>query len=130
MGIGSTVAESSPGERGVALKEKAEENFETLDLNIQQVAIDGDGVPGLIPAMRQHEFQIQSRSEAAPTPSSIEHQFIPSITDTSPLQGESVELKNVSAMRNGSGDYEFSVSLQLGEPELKRRKRSESQLAS
>ncbi|XP_019150604.1 PREDICTED: uncharacterized protein LOC109147411 [Ipomoea nil] len=134
VGIGSTVAESSsPGERGGVgdLKEKAEEEekFETLDLNVQQVPIDGDfEVPGLIPP-HEHEFQIQipSRNEPPPTP----HQFIPSIADASPVhrqKGERVESKNGHSHK--SGDEEFSVvSLELGEPEVKRRKVLESQLA-
>ncbi|GKV36880.1 hypothetical protein SLEP1_g44964 [Rubroshorea leprosula] len=59
----------------------------------------------------------------------IEYQFIPSSNGMSPVhqnnQRENPESKNLSSLRNGSGE-EIYVSLQLGEPEAKRRKQSDS----
>ncbi|VFQ97441.1 unnamed protein product [Cuscuta campestris] len=126
---------SSPAKR-ISLKEKANENFEPLDLNVQQVPIDSsDSHGGLTPAPASpHVFHIQRESEGVP--SCVEHQFIASVSNASPPQqvhhpGENVELNNNSNNNNlyAMGD-EISVCLQLGEPEPKRMKHSESNVAS
>lgn len=66
------------------------------------------------------------RDEAAVT---VEYQFIPSFNGKSSVhdnyQLENPESKSLSALRNGS-DKDIYVSLQLGEPEPKRRKYSDS----
>ncbi|XP_015885195.1 protein NARROW LEAF 1 isoform X2 [Ziziphus jujuba] len=96
-GIDSTVGESSPMDR-MPFKDKLDENSEPLALNIRPVPVEGPNV---------------------------EHQFIPSFTDRSTANKSSQEdnagSKNLSALRNGC-DEDICVSLQLGEPEAKRRK--------
>ncbi|KAI5667629.1 hypothetical protein M9H77_17482 [Catharanthus roseus] len=126
-GIGSTVAESSPTER-FASKDKIEEHFESLGLNIEQIPIDLESHQGILAPIRNHEFQFEGVIESAP---GLEHEFIPRFAETSSAvqksHGEIMVSKNLSALRNGTED-EVSVSLQLGEPEPKRRKHSESSL--
>lgn len=68
------------------------------------------------------EFQIEGGTEAAPN---VEHQFIPSFPVRSPVHRKNNDEDNVasrtlSPLRNGP--EEISFSLQLGEPEPKRRK--------
>ncbi|KAJ0096571.1 hypothetical protein Patl1_27178 [Pistacia atlantica] len=117
--IDSTVGESPHPERVPA---KCEETFEPLNLNIQQVLVDGETQP---PTFIHTEFHIDgieaSREE--------EHQFIPSFTGRSPLhrnnQQENLESKSLSALRNGPGE-DIYVSLRLGESEPKRRKHSDT----
>ena len=117
-GIDSTVGESSPLVP-VPSKDMIEENFEPINLNVQPVLAEGQGL--ILPIMRT-EYQPEDRGEAAPN---VEHQFIPSFNGRSPAhdnnQWENQESKNLSALRTGS-DEEIYVSLQLGEPEPKRRK--------
>lgn len=115
--IDSTIGESPHPER---VPPKDEENFEPLNLNIQQVLVDGE---------TQHasfitpEFHI----DGIETSPKVEHQFIPSFTGRSPMhqnnQPENLELKSLSQLRNGP-DEEIYVSLRLGESEPKRRKHS------
>ncbi|XP_057511862.1 protein NARROW LEAF 1-like [Actinidia eriantha] len=123
-GMDSTVGESSPTDR--VLKDKTDENFEPLGLNIQQVPIEVEPGHGLTPPFVHGEFHIECGTESAPN---IEHQFIPSFAGSSSLreknQRENAESKTLALLRNGS-DEELSVSLQLGEPEPKRRKQSDS----
>ncbi|XP_039070748.1 protein NARROW LEAF 1-like isoform X2 [Hibiscus syriacus] len=113
--INSTVGESSPLVQ-VASKDKIE-NFEPINLNIEQGHV--------IPVMCT-KYQAAGSVEAAPN---VEHQFIPSFNVKSSVHGnnrqENLEFKSLSALRNGS-DEEIYVSLQLGEPEAKRRKYSDS----
>ncbi|KAM7270753.1 hypothetical protein ACFE04_029967 [Oxalis oulophora] len=106
----STVGESSSLDR-VHSKDKIEENFEPLDLNVQQHFV-------------QNDFYLEN-GDATP---GVEHQFIPSFSMRSPLHEKNhpgnPELKNLSALRNGG--EELYVSLRLGEPESKRHKHSEA----
>lgn len=124
-GIDSTVGESSPPERK-QLKEKTEENFEPLGLNIQ-VSIEGESRPVLTPPFIHEEFHIEGVSESA---ANVEHQFIPSFAGRSLLhqnnKQETAESKSLVTLRNRC--EEISVSLQLGEPEPKRRKQYDSLL--
>ncbi|KAK8551376.1 hypothetical protein V6N13_119847 [Hibiscus sabdariffa] len=120
-GIDSTVGESSPLVQ-VPSKDKVEK-LEPINLNIQQVLAEGESWQGLVPIMHA-EYQTEDRTEAGPN---VEHQFIPSFNGMSPVNNQraNMESRNLSALRNGS-DEEIYVSLELGEPEPKRRKYSDS----
>ncbi|CAN1221119.1 Protein NARROW LEAF 1 [Linum grandiflorum] len=100
----TVVGESSPLVR-VASKDKMEECFEPFNLNITQA-----------------EFQIDDVAEAAP---GVEHQFIPSFTfgphDEKKQPDDDLELENLSGLKDGA-EGDMCVSLQLGEPEPKRRR--------
>ncbi|KAF5742357.1 hypothetical protein HS088_TW09G00402 [Tripterygium wilfordii] len=121
-GIESTVVEYSPPDR-VPSRDKIEVNFEPLNLNIQQVLVEGESHQGLTAPFVHPEFHIEDGVEKPPK---IEHQFIPNFTGTSPEHEKgrcgNQECKPL-ALSNYS-DEELHVSLQLGEPELKRRKHS------
>ncbi|CAA2976474.1 Hypothetical predicted protein [Olea europaea subsp. europaea] len=124
---GSTVGESSPLER-VTAKDKSEENFTPVALSIQQVSTDNYSHQGVIPKLRHKDFHIECSIGRAP---GVEHQFIPSYSGKSPVsqnhQCEQAALKNLSYLRNGL-EGEVYVSLQLGEPEPKKRKHSDASL--
>ncbi|XP_019156769.1 PREDICTED: uncharacterized protein LOC109153326 isoform X2 [Ipomoea nil] len=94
-------------------------NLEPLNLNIQQVPIDGDLHLG-----RHKEFHIprgESESDRhAPNGSAT------SLFSRGKKQGESTERINLCVIRNAMDD-QISVSLQLGEPGPKRRKHNEPQ---
>lgn len=125
-GNDSTVGESSPAER-VPLKDKFEENFEPLGLKVQPVVqVEGESCQGRNPPFIDTEFHIENGIDKTPN---VEHQFIPSFAARSPVHQSNpekhAESKSLSALRNGS-DEEVFVSLQLGEPESKRRKHSNS----
>lgn len=125
-GIGSTVGESSPTER-TASKDKIEDHFESLGLNIERIPIDLESHQGILAQPRNGEIQFEGVIDSGP---SVEHDFIPRFSEESPLVETShVEtttvLKNLSIFSSSAED-EVSVSLQLGEPEPKRRKHSES----
>ncbi|XP_057971568.1 protein NARROW LEAF 1-like [Malania oleifera] len=128
-GIDSTVGESSPPER-MPQKDKPKENFEPLGLNIQQIPVEDEPVQGVgvPPPFLQTKFQIDE-VEVAP---SVEHQFIPNFDGRSTRhpnnQHEYPGVRNLSALRSSS-DEEISVSLQLGEPEPKKRRQSDSPLS-
>ncbi|KAK3188938.1 hypothetical protein Dsin_028499 [Dipteronia sinensis] len=123
-GFDSTGGESPPPER-VPSKDKIEENLEPLNLNIRQDLIDGEFPPGLASPFIHPEFHI----EDVKTSPNMEHQFIPSFTGRSPIhqnnRQENPESKSLTALRN-TPDEEIYVSLQLGEPEPKRRKQSDA----
>ncbi|KAJ8567792.1 hypothetical protein K7X08_020000 [Anisodus acutangulus] len=119
-GIGSAVGESSPAER-IQLKDKAEENFEPINLNVRQDPIDDESDEGVVPPLEHQHFHIQGGNKAT---TCIEHQFIPSVSGTSlvrqKIQHGNGELKRLSVI--GGSDEEIYVPLQLGERESKRRK--------
>jgi hypothetical protein len=106
----------------VPSKEKIEENFEPINLNMQQGVVKGESQQGQSPLFIGPEFHIEDGAEAAPN---VEHQFIPSFSGRSLMHDnkpqETPELKNLSALRSDS-DEEMCFSLQLGKPEPKRRK--------
>ncbi|KAM3361596.1 protein NARROW LEAF 1 isoform X1 [Capsicum galapagoense] len=113
-GIGSAVGESSPAER-IQLKDKAEENFEPINLNVRQDPIDDESDEGIVPPLERKHFHIHDGNKATPC---IEHQFIPSVSG---IQHGNRELKRLSV--RGGSDEDIYVSLQLGEQrEPKRRK--------
>lgn len=125
-GIDSTVGESSPPD-GMTSKDKTAEKFEALGLNIRQVAVKAEAREAPTPFMHT-EFHIEDGIEAAPN---VEHQFITSSSTRSAVHQNSQQenhpdYKNLSALRNSNGsDEETLFSLQLGEPELKRRRQSD-----
>ncbi|KAG4908951.1 hypothetical protein JHK87_055067 [Glycine soja] len=122
-GIDSTVGESSPT---VPIKEKLEESFEPFCLNIPLAQVEDEPSQRVNPSIRPCEFHIKSEIEIAPN---VEHQFIPSYAGKSPARQsylkEDMELKSLAELRNGPDEDNF-VSLHLGEPEMKRRKLSNS----
>ncbi|KAI5332295.1 hypothetical protein L3X38_022424 [Prunus dulcis] len=119
-GIGSTV-ESSTAVRAPS-KDKLEDNFGHLGFNLQKIPFEGESCQGLSRPFIHGDFHIENGVKTSPN---VEHQFIPRSTCRSPVNQSNREenplSKNLLALRNGS-DEEISVSLQLGEPEPKRRK--------
>ncbi|XVE88457.1 hypothetical protein DITRI_Ditri19aG0071200 [Diplodiscus trichospermus] len=111
-GIDSTVGESSSLVQ-VPSKEKNEENFEQINLNIQQVLAEGEPHQGHVLPIMDTEY----RADGGEAASNVEHQFIPSfnggllVHDNN--ERENPESRNLSALRNGS-DEDIYVSLQLG----------------
>lgn len=129
-GMDSTVGESSPTDR-VQFKDKLEENYEPLNLNVEQAPIERESYRGPALTLRQSEFHIENGIKIAP---SVEHQFIPSFTGGSMVhksshQEENQESKNLSGLRNGS-DEDICFLLGLGEPEPKRRKNTNSSVSN
>lgn len=120
-GIDSTVAESCLDR--MPLKYRLKGNSEPLGLSVQQISPEGESAQGMISPFKQAAFHIENGFEVTPR---VELQFIPRLTSSSLQKNEeSQKLKNLSALRNGY-DSEVSVSLQLGEPEAKRRKHLDS----
>ncbi|XP_061354728.1 protein NARROW LEAF 1-like isoform X2 [Gastrolobium bilobum] len=122
-GVDSTVGESS---LTVPIKEKLEESFEPLCLNIRQVPVEDEPSHGFNPSLRPCEFHIINEIDAAPN---VEHQFIPSYAGKSALHQsypkEDLKFRSLSELRNCPNEDNF-VALHLGEPETKRRKHSNS----
>uniref|UniRef100_A0A1J3HRH4 Protein NARROW LEAF 1 n=1 Tax=Noccaea caerulescens TaxID=107243 RepID=A0A1J3HRH4_NOCCA len=123
VAVDSMVVESSPGECCNISRCKTGENFEPINLNVRQVLTEEDNL-NIHP-----EFQIEDVLESAAVIE--EHQFIPSSSNNrSPLHQktngkENLEYKNLSSLKaSGSGD-EIGFSLQLGESEAKKRKRTD-----
>lgn len=121
--VDSMVVESSPGVCKPS-RCKTGENFEPINLNVQQVFREEDN------SNIHPEFQIEDVLESAAVIE--EHQFIPSSSNNrSPLHQktngkENFESKNLSSLKaSGSGD-EIGFSLQLGESDAKKRKRTDS----
>lgn len=113
-GVDSTVGESSPPDR-VPPKDTIvnEENREPISLKIQQL-------PG---EEESHKFNGEDGIEAS---LNVERQFIPSFATNSPVhESNQPGLQNLSVLRNGFNE-EISILLQLGEPESKRRRLSDS----
>lgn len=109
-GIDSTIGESSLS------KEKTEENYEPLGINLEE-APKGE--------FMNDDFHIESGTEATP---SVEHQFIASFSVRSPVyQTEKRETANIKSLSPFKREAEeLSVGLHLGEPEPKRQKQSDS----
>ncbi|KAL1833882.1 hypothetical protein DCAR_0104016 [Daucus carota subsp. sativus] len=126
-GIGSTVGESSPPE-SKQVKQKMEESYEPLGLKIH-IPMEGESHREITPPLLREEFHIESGGEAVPN---VEHQFIPSFTGKFLLHQDNKqknpELENLAELSNRC--EEISVSLNLGEPEPKRRKHCDSLLVN
>ncbi|KAK4751206.1 hypothetical protein SAY87_004688 [Trapa incisa] len=118
----SAVGESSPPDR-LLMREKIEESFEPLFLGIQPAPSEPYNRPAgvLVNAnLMPPEFHIEDVVEGAPN---VEHQFMSSLAErSSPVrqncQQENHELEELLV----AGSEDISVSLQLGDPEAKRRK--------
>ncbi|XP_028760461.1 protein NARROW LEAF 1 [Neltuma alba] len=122
--IGSTVGDSSTPD-GILTKDKTEDKFEPLGLQIQSIPL---GVEPSSQEMKpsidmKTEFQVEDGIKVGGP--SIEHQFIPSFNGRSPLhKNDSLDraaTENLSSLRNGC-DVDLCVSLQLGDNEAKRRR--------
>lgn len=115
--IGSTVGDSSP-------KEKSEDKFESLGLQIQHIPLDIERTSSETNiSLMETDFQLDDTVKTGP---SVEHQFIPSFFGQSPpLHQNSLSAKaaseSLASFRNGCDD-DLSVSLQLGDNEAKRRR--------
>ncbi|KAL6502217.1 Protein NARROW LEAF 1 [Orobanche hederae] len=122
--VDSIVGECSPLEQ-VSAVNIYEAKIAPFPLQISEV--NDYSHQGLIPPPRLDEFRIEGISEVVP---SIEHQFIPSFP-SKPVMNQSQQAeertgpKDLSVLKHGS-EGEISVSLQLGEPNHKRRKISDS----
>ncbi|CAN8246073.1 unnamed protein product [Cochlearia groenlandica] len=124
VAIDSMVVESSPGE-GKISRCKTGENFEPINLNVQQVLIEEEDNSNIHP-----EFQIEDVLESAAMIE--EHQFIPSASNNrSPLYQqpngpENLRSRNLSALKASDSGDENGFSLQLGESNAKKRKQTDS----
>ncbi|KAK1326281.1 hypothetical protein QJS10_CPA01g00630 [Acorus calamus] len=113
IAIDSTVDESSPMEGTLTVPKEKTEKI-PLGLNIEHFPIDGGSGSGT-------KFQVDG-IDVSPN---MEHQFMPSLLTMSPMHRDQQEednskSKNLSALRNLS-DEDLSVSLQLGDRELKKQ---------
>ncbi|KAG2372398.1 uncharacterized protein HKW66_Vig0207330 [Vigna angularis] len=120
--IGSTVGDSSPPD-GMLPKEKGEDKYEPLGLQIQSIPLGvAPSSQDMKPSIMETEFNIEDGIKVGP---SIEHQFIPSFIGRSPLHKNSIHdrisAENLSSLRNNC-DEDLCVSLQLGDNEAKRRR--------
>ncbi|CAD5333988.1 unnamed protein product [Arabidopsis thaliana] len=121
--VDSTVVESSPGVCNIS-RCKTGENFEPINLNVQQVLIEDDN------SNIHPEFQIEDVLESVAVIE--EHQFIPSSSNNGsalhqkPNGPENLESKNLSSLKTSSSGDEIGFSLQLGESDTKKRKRTDS----
>ncbi|XP_044474171.1 protein NARROW LEAF 1-like [Mangifera indica] len=120
--IGSTVGDSLTPD-GMALKDKAEDKFESLGLQIQHIPLEVEHhSPETNPTLMETDFHLEDSIKAGP---SVEHQFIPSFTGRSPLHQDCLSDKavseNLASLRYGS-DEDICFSLQLGDNEAKRRR--------
>ncbi|KAE9585059.1 hypothetical protein Lal_00018127 [Lupinus albus] len=120
--IGSTVGDSSTPDGSIP-KDKGEDKFESLGLQIQSIPLVAEtSSQDMKPSILETEFHLEDGIKAGP---SIEHQFIPSFIGRSPLHKSHMQdraaTENLSSLRNGR-DEDLSVSLQLGDNEAKRRR--------
>ncbi|KAL9432867.1 hypothetical protein AB3S75_027811 [Citrus x aurantiifolia] len=120
--IGSTVGDSSPPD-GMHLKDKAEDKFEPLGLQIQHIPVEVEHhSPETNPSLMETEFHLEDGVKAGP---SVELQFIPSFTGHSPLHqnnpSDKASSENLASLWNGC-DEDICFSLQLGDNEAKRRR--------
>jgi hypothetical protein len=120
--IGSTVGDSSPPD-GMLPKDKAEDRFEPLGLQIQHIPLEVErGSPTVNPSLMETGFHLEDGIKMAP---SVEHQFIPSFTSGSPLHQNNLQIRgvpeNLSSLRSGC-DEDICVSLHLGDNDAKRRR--------
>ncbi|GAB2220312.1 hypothetical protein Droror1_Dr00007957 [Drosera rotundifolia] len=109
------------------LKDTLEANFEPLSLTIQHISEEVEHIERVTKAVI--DMEERSGMEAAPK---VELQFIPQCTKESPSHesglGDGPQHGSLSVLRNS--DQATTVSLELGEPEPKRRKQFDSRAAS
>ncbi|OWM88529.1 hypothetical protein CDL15_Pgr002296 [Punica granatum] len=122
--IGSTVGDSSPPE-GITMKEKAEEKFESLGLQIQHIPLDVEPSSAeMNVSLMDTDLNLEEGSGVKAVPS-IEHEFIPRFYRRSPLHqnnpSDRAVSENLLCLRNNC-DEDICVSLQLGDNEVKRRR--------
>lgn len=120
--LGSTVGDSSPP-NGMLPKDKGEERYKPLDLNIGHTHVDSErNSPEMNRSIMDTEFYLEDGVKVCP---SVEHQFIPSfITECPQHQDDQLNReipKNLSSLRSGC-DEDISGLLQLGDKEAKRRR--------
>ncbi|CAN1263359.1 Protein NARROW LEAF 1 [Linum perenne] len=137
-GIGSTVEDLSPAD-GMIMREKDDDTFESLGLQIQhipplEVAVDCN-LETQLPLETDDDADDEVKVVVA-APPSVEHQFIPNFGEQSALHQESQadKPKNLASLRSGEcedGEEEeetmmISVSLKLGDNNNEcKRKRSD-----
>lgn len=118
----STVGDSSPPEP--LGKDKSEAKFEPLGIQIQHIPREVERCSSSAetrPSVIESEFHLENGVAAGP---SVEHQFIPSFIERSPLHrglSSKAVSENLASLRNG-GDEDLYVSLFLGDNEAKRRR--------
>ncbi|KAM7269318.1 hypothetical protein ACFE04_024815 [Oxalis oulophora] len=120
--IGSIVGDSSPPDVN-HLKDKSEDKFEPLDLQILKRPLGNE--LEMSSTLMEGEFHLEDRNKEVP---SVEHQFIPSFFGQSPLlrnkqSDKAVVTHSLASLKNGDNE-DFCVSLQLGDNEAKRRRSS------
>ncbi|XP_020539806.1 protein NARROW LEAF 1 isoform X2 [Jatropha curcas] len=122
--IGSTVGDSSTPD-GMLPKDKDEDKFESLGLQIEHIPLDLEvehSNPEMNPPLAETEFHLEDGIKVVP---SIEHQFIPSFIRQSPLHrnssSERAVSQNLASLKNGCNE-DACVSLHLGDNEAKRRR--------
>lgn len=122
--MGSIVGDSSTPD-GMHPKDRAEDKFEPLGLQIQSIPLGVEpNSQEMKPSTMEAEFKLEDGIKVGGP--SIEHQFIPSFVGRSPLHKHTVHDKaaateNLSSLRNDCNE-DLCVSLQLGDNEAKRRR--------
>jgi hypothetical protein len=120
----STVGDSSTPD-GMFPKDRAEDKFEPLGLQIESIPVGVEpNSEEVKPSITEAEFKLENGIKVDGP--SIEHQFIPSFIERSPLHINTVRdraaaTENLSSLRTGR-DEDLCVSLQLGDNEAKRRR--------
>ncbi|KAJ6843525.1 uncharacterized protein M6B38_295535 [Iris pallida] len=116
--VDSTVGESSPN-LCTLQKEKTEEIYQPLGLNIEQLPCDGASGSGLNPSpFTNVEFQVDTVEGNNKVE---EHSFI-SMSPVHRNQEDTPELKNLLTLRNSPDEDDLCVSLHLGDRESKRKR--------
>ncbi|KAJ6802122.1 uncharacterized protein M6B38_193655 [Iris pallida] len=116
--VDSTVGESSPN-LCTLQKEKTEEIYQPLGINIEQVPCDGASGSGLNPSpFTNVEFQMDT---VEGNNKLEEHSFI-SMSPVHRNQEDTPELNNLLTLRNSPDEDDLCVSLHLGEREPKRQR--------
>ncbi|GLT81083.1 hypothetical protein SLA2020_524880 [Shorea laevis] len=118
--IASTAGDSSPLE--AIQKDKSENKFEPLGLQIQHLPLEVESCsPEMNRSTIESEFHLEDGVKVGP---SVEHQFIPSFKERSPLHKDffsNAVSENLASLRKGC-DEDLCVSLYLGDNEAKRRR--------
>ncbi|XP_039127419.1 protein NARROW LEAF 1-like [Dioscorea cayenensis subsp. rotundata] len=118
-GVDSMVGDSSPTVANLP-KEKTEEVYEPLGLNLLPLPIDDNPVQEVNPPSIDFDFKVDTLDVATAVE---EHQFIVNLnySPAHPNQDDISESRSLSAFR-GSPDEDLCVSLHLGDREAKRQR--------